>query len=70
MTPNRDFLATEKIPRLLFRIAIPTVIAQIVNLLYNLVDRIYIGHIEVIGKDALTGVGVCFPILAAVSAFT
>ncbi|MBE6560741.1 MAG: MATE family efflux transporter [Ruminococcaceae bacterium] len=69
MTQNRDFLATEKIPRLLFRIAIPTVIAQIVNLLYNLVDRIYIGHIDVIGKDALTGVGVCFPILTAVSAF-
>lgn len=69
MTQNRDFLATEPIPRLLVRIAIPTVIAQIVNLLYNLVDRIYIGHIEYIGKDALTGVGVCFPILTAVSAF-
>jgi len=69
MTQNRDFLGTEKIPRLIFRIAIPTVIAQIVNLLYNLVDRIYIGHIEEIGKDALTGVGVCFPILTAVSAF-
>lgn len=69
MNQNRDFLATEPIPRLLFRLAIPTVIAQIVNLLYNLVDRIYIGHIETIGKDALTGVGVCFPILAAVSAF-
>ncbi len=70
MTQNRDFLGTEKIPRLLFRLAVPTVIAQIVNLLYNLVDRIYIGHIEGTGKDALTGVGVCFPILAAVSAFS
>jgi len=69
MTQNRNFLATEPIPRLLFRMAIPTVIAQIVNLLYNLVDRIYIGHIDLIGKDALTGVGVCFPILIAVSAF-
>ena len=69
MTQNKDFLGTEKISRLLFRIAVPTVIAQIVNLLYNLVDRVYIGHIEGIGRDALTGVGVCFPILTAVSAF-
>lgn len=69
MTQSKDFLGTEKISRLLFRIAVPTVIAQIVNLLYNLVDRVYIGHIEEIGRDALTGVGVCFPILTAVSAF-
>ncbi|MGM9653605.1 MAG: MATE family efflux transporter [Eubacteriales bacterium] len=69
MTQNKDYLGTEKISRLLFRIAIPSVIAQIVNLLYNLVDRVYIGHIETIGKDALTGVGVCLPILTAVSAF-
>lgn len=69
MTQNKDFLGTEPISRLMFRLAIPTVIAQIVNLLYNLVDRVYIGHIEVIGKDALTGVGVCFPIITAVSAF-
>ncbi|MBQ8829986.1 MAG: MATE family efflux transporter [Oscillospiraceae bacterium] len=69
MQPNNAFLGTERISRLLFRLAIPAVTAQIVNMLYNMVDRIYIGHIDVIGADALTGLGVCNPLIIAISAF-
>jgi len=69
MQKNNEFLGTEKISKLLLRLAIPAVTAQIVNMLYNMVDRIYIGHIDVIGADALTGLGVCNPIIIAVSAF-
>ena len=57
------------IPKLLASLAIPAVIAQIVNLLYNIVDRIYIGHIPNIGASALTGVGLFTPILMLVNAF-
>lgn len=64
-----DALGTEKISRLLFRLAIPAITAQIVNLLYNVVDRMYIGHIESIGKLALTGVGICLPLILLISAF-
>lgn len=66
---NRDFLGKEPIGKLLFKLAIPTVLAQLVNMLYNIVDRIFIGHMEGIGDTALTGVGVCMPIILAVSAF-
>lgn len=66
---KNKFLGTEPIGKLLLRLAIPTVLAQIVNMLYNIVDRIYIGHIPVSGKDALTGVGVCLPIIMFISAF-
>ena len=45
MNQNKEFLGTEPIGKLLFKLAIPTVIAQLVNMLYNIVDRIYIGHI-------------------------
>ena len=62
-------LGTEPIGKLLRRLAIPTITAQLVNMLYNLVDRIYIGHIPEIGTAALTGVGVCMPIIMLVSAF-
>lgn len=55
--------------KLLFKLAIPTVIAQLINMLYNVVDRIYIGHIPGEGSMALTGVGVCLPIIMIVSAF-
>lgn len=55
--------------RLMLRLAVPTVTAQIVNMLYNIVDRIYIGHMPDVGSDALTGVGLCFPILTLISAF-
>lgn len=69
MTNNKDFLGTEPIGKLLLKLALPTVAAQIINMLYNVVDRIYIGHIEDVGALALTGVGVCMPIIMIVSAF-
>ena len=62
-------MATERIPKLLARLAIPAVVAQVINLLYNIVDRIYIGHIPGYGADALTGVGLFMPILMLVNAF-
>lgn len=68
-TQNNDFLGTEPIGRLLFRLAIPTISAQLINMLYNVVDRIYIGHMDGIGDLALTGVGVCLPIIMIISAF-
>ncbi|MGI5963316.1 MAG: MATE family efflux transporter [Lawsonibacter sp.] len=62
-------LATAPIGRLMIKLAVPSVAAQLINMLYNIVDRIYIGHIPVVGKTALTGVGVTFPILMLISAF-
>ena len=62
-------LGTAPIGKLLFRLAIPTVVAQLINMLYNIVDRIYIGHIPEVGNLALTGVGVCMPLIMIVSAF-
>ena len=62
-------LGHERIGRLLVRLAVPTITAQIVNVLYNMVDRMYIGHIPKVGATALTGVGVCFPLIMVVSAF-
>ena len=69
MQDNKNFLGTEPIGKLLFKLSIPTVIAQLINMLYNIVDRIYIGHIPENGSLALTGVGVCMPIIMIVSAF-
>ncbi len=69
MTQDKEFLRTEPIGKLLFRLAVPTVAAQLINMLYNIVDRIYIGHIPGIGAAALTGVGVCMPLIMIVSAF-
>jgi len=69
MTDNKEFLGTEPIGKLLFKLAVPTVVAQLINMLYNIVDRIYIGHIDEVGSLALTGVGVCMPIIMVVSAF-
>ncbi len=66
---NKEFLGTEPVKKLLFKLAIPTVIAQIINMLYNIVDRIYIGHMPENGALALTGVGVCMPVILIVSAF-
>lgn len=68
-TKNNDFLGTEPVGRLLFKLALPTITAQIINLLYNIVDRIYIGHMEGVGELALTGVGVCMPLIMIISAF-
>ena len=69
MQNNNDFLGREPIGRLLFRLSLPTVVAQLINMLYNIVDRIYIGHMPGDGSLALTGVGVCMPIIMFVSAF-
>lgn len=66
---NTQAMGTEKIPKLLAQLAIPAVVAQVVNLLYNIVDRIYIGHISGIGASALTGVGLFTPILMLLNAF-
>ena len=63
-------MATESIGKLMLGMAIPSVIAQIINILYSTVDRIYIGHIEGVGMEALTGVGVTFPIITLISAFS
>ena len=69
MNDQKEFLATEPIGKLLFKLSVPTVIAQLINMLYNVVDRIYIGHMPGDGSLALTGVGVCMPIIMIVSAF-
>ena len=69
MNQDKTFLGTEPIGKLLWQLAVPTVIAQLVNMLYNIVDRIYIGHIPGDGDLALTGVGVCLPLILIVSAF-
>lgn len=66
---ENNFLGTEPIGKLLFKLAVPTVIAQLINMFYNIVDRIYIGHIPGDGALALTGVGVCLPLIMIISAF-
>lgn len=69
MNQDKEFLGTEPVGKLLRKLAIPTVAAQLINMLYNIVDRIYIGHIPGDGNLALTGVGVCLPVIMIVSAF-
>ncbi|MEQ2562488.1 MATE family efflux transporter [Ventrimonas sp. CLA-AP-H27] len=69
MNDEKDFLGKEPIGKLLRSLAIPTITAQLINMLYNIVDRIYIGHIPESGALALTGVGVCMPLIMIVSAF-
>ena len=69
MNQDKTFLGTQPIGRLLLKLAIPTVIAQLVNMLYNIVDRVYIGHMPGESQLALTGVGVCMPLIIVVSAF-
>ncbi len=69
MNEEKGFLGTAPIGKLLLKLALPTVAAQVINMLYNIVDRIYIGHIPDIGAMALTGVGVCMPLIMIVSAF-
>lgn len=69
MQNDKNFLGTAPIGKLLLKLSIPTVIAQLINMLYSVVDRIYIGHIPGEGSLALTGVGVCMPIIMIVTAF-
>ena len=69
MQGNNELLAKEPIGKLLFKLSVPTIAAQIINMLYNLIDRVYIGHIPEIGAKALTGVGVCFPLILIIASF-
>ena len=69
MEQKNHFLGRDPIGRLLWRMSLPAIVAQLINLLYNLVDRVYIGHMPEDGALALTGVGVCLPIIMIVSAF-
>lgn len=69
MEQDKTFLGTQPVGKLLIKLAVPTVVAQLVNMLYNIVDRIYIGHMPGDGSLALTGVGVCLPVILIVSAF-
>lgn len=66
---KNEQLANAPIGKLLFSLSLPAIMAQLINVLYNMVDRMYIGHIPNIGANALTGVGVTMPIIMAVSAF-
>ena len=66
---SKEFLGNQPIGKLLFKLSVPTITAQLVNMLYNVVDRIYIGHLDEAGDLALTGVGVCMPLIMLVSAF-
>ena len=67
---NESRMGTERIGRLMVSMAVPSIIAQIINILYNIGDRIYIGHIPGVGAAALTGVGITFPIITLISAFS
>lgn len=69
MERDKTFLGTQPIGKLLVKLAVPTVISQIVNMLYNIIDRVYIGHIPGDGSLALTGMGICMPIILIISAF-
>ena len=66
---KRPNMGEGNVKQLLFKMALPAVLAQLVNLLYNIVDRIYIGHMPGVGGDALTGVGLFTPILMLITAF-
>lgn len=65
---NRD-MGSGSIKKLMVRLAVPAIVGQVINLLYNIVDRIYIGHIPEVGGAALTGVGLCTPIIMLLTAF-
>lgn len=69
VTDKKEMLGKAPVGKLLFRLALPTVVAQLINMLYNIVDRIFIGHMSDVGDLALTGVGVCMPVIMIVSAF-
>ena len=62
-------LLKDNITKLIFKLSLPMILAQLINLLYNIVDRIYIGNLKGIGLTAIGGVGACFPIIILISAF-
>lgn len=67
---DKSFLGTEPLGKLMVRLTIPTIIAELINLLYSIVDRIFLGHIPQVGTEALTGVGICLPLILLISAFS
>lgn len=67
---KENSLGVEKIGRLCLKMGIPCVLAQVVNLLYNIVDRIYIGNMPANGSAALAGLGLCAPVLTLIAAFS
>lgn len=67
---NEEKFINGNLNKLMFSMAIPTIVAQVINILYNIVDRIYIGHIPGASVDALTGVGVALPVIVFISAFS
>ena len=67
---NDEKLGTAPLGRLMLSLALPTVLAQLINVLYNVVDRIYIGYMQGDGNLALTGVGVTLPIITLIAAFS
>lgn len=69
MKKDNDLLADMPVWNAFFRLAIPAVAAQLINILYNLVDKMFIGRISGVGKQALAGVGVTAPVILAISAF-
>ncbi|MDO5435965.1 MAG: MATE family efflux transporter, partial [Clostridia bacterium] len=68
MKTKSDF-SQGSVPKLIIRLGFPMMLAELVNVLYNVVDRMYIGHIEGEGTLALTGLGVCFPLITLIGAF-
>ena len=62
-------LSSESVGKLLFKFSLPAIVAQLINVLYNMVDRMFIGHIDQIGPDALTGIGIVMPVIMCISAF-
>ena len=67
---GNEHLGTDELIPLMTKMAIPSILAQTVNILYSIIDRVYIGHIKGIGTDALTGVGLTLPIITLISAFS
>lgn len=70
MKRRENDLGKDSVGTLLFRLAVPAIAAQLVNALYNIVDRMYIGHIPDVGSLSLTGLGICYPILLVISALS
>lgn len=69
MENDNELLAAMPVPKAFIKLALPAVAAQLINILYNLVDKMFIGHIPEVGKEALAGVGVTAPVILAISAF-
>ena len=70
MQAHQTDFSSGNVYRNIIEVAVPMILAQLLNLLYNVVDRIYIGRIPEVGTTALTGVGLCFPIISLITAFT